>query len=597
MSTTVSVRLDAKTKDATKNVGKFNEKLKDTSDASKEVQADLSEVKNQADAATGGAISKFKGLIGTVKNVSKSFRTLGGAIFASGLGALVLVIASIVQAFRSSEEGQNKFAKIMGIIGSVVGNLTDKLSDLGERIIDNPLELIFMPLRAILKRMKALLMLLPNLAKALNEVFKGNFKEAGTIATDAFLAIGTGVENTTEKIKEFGKEVIEDGKNAARVADARAKADKASRELTIQRAEADRDRAELLEKAVNKELFSVKERIEFLKQAGALEEEITNKEIEAAKLRADAKVLENSLSKSTKEDLEEEANLKAEVIRLETAKLTKQKEVTSQTIALLAEEKAAQDAIKAQEKADQDAKNAADAESEKALADLKNQIRDAEAVSEDERRALEIQKVTEHYDNLIALADKNGLSIVGLKEAKKKKLDELNKAESENELQWADITTEQKLDMASGALNDMATIMGKESAAGKAAAAAAATISTFSSATKAYDSMAAIPIVGPALGAIAAAAAVTAGMANVKKILSTKTPSGGGGSPSLGITGSATPSSQPAAFNVVGASSQNQLAETIAGAENKPVKAYVVSNEVSSAQALDRNIVESASLG
>ena len=597
MSTIVNVRVDANTKDATKNVGKFNDKLKDTSKATKDVQADLSEVKNQADAATGGAISKFKGLIGTIKNVSKSFVTLKGAIVATGLGALVLVIGSIVQAFRSSEEGQNKFAKIMGIIGSVVGNLTDKLSDLGEKIIDNPLELIFMPLRGILKRLKALLMLVPNLGKALNEVFKGNFKEAGTIATDAFLAIGTGVENTTEKIKEFGKEVIEDGKNAARVADARAKADKASRQLTIERAEADRKRAELLEKAVDKENFNTQQRIEFLKQAGALEEQITNKEIEAAKLRADAKVLENSLSKSTKEDLEEEANLKAEVIRLETARLTKQKEVTSQTIALLAEDKAARDAIDAQKKADQDAKDAADLEAAKTLADLKKQIRDAEAVSEDERRALEIQKVQEHYDNLIALAEQNGLDTTNLKAARDKKLDELNKDATEKELEWADITTEQKLDMAGGALNDMATIMGKESAAGKAAAAAAATISTFSSATKAYDSMAAIPIVGPALGAVAAGAAVVAGMANVKKILSTKTPAGGGGSPSLGVTASATPASQPPDFNIVGANSQNQLAETIAGTQNKPVKAYVVSNEVSSAQALDRNIVESASLG
>ena len=597
MSTIVNVRVDANTKDATKNVGKFNDKLKDTSKATKDVQADLSEVKNQADAATGGAISKFKGLIGTIKNVSKSFVTLKGAIVATGLGALVLVIGSIVQAFRSSEEGQNKFAKIMGIIGSVVGNLTDKLSDLGERIIDNPLELIFMPLRGILKRLKALLMLVPNLGKALNEVFKGNFKEAGTIATDAFLAIGTGVENTTEKIKEFGKEVIQDGKNAAKVADARAKADKASRQLTIERAEADRKRAELLEKAVDKENFNTQQRIEFLKQAGALEEQITNKEIEAAKLRADAKVLENSLSKSTKEDLEEEANLKAEVIRLETARLTKQKEVTSQTIALLAEDKAARDAIDAQKKADQDAKDAADLEAAKTLADLKKQIRDAEAVSEDERRALEIQKVQEHYDNLIALAEQNGLDTTNLKAARDKKLDELNKDATEKELEWADITTEQKLDMAGGALNDMATIMGKESAAGKAAAAAAATISTFSSATKAYDSMAAIPVVGPALGAVAAGAAVVAGMANVKKILSTKTPAGGGGSPSLGVTASATPASQPPDFNIVGANSQNQLAETIAGTQNKPVKAYVVSNEVSSAQALDRNIVESASLG
>ncbi len=597
MSTTVNVRVNADTNKANKNVGKFNEKLKDTSKATKDVQADLSEVKNQADAATGGAISKFRGLIGTIKNVSKSFVTLKGAIIATGLGALVLVVGSIVQAFRSSEEGQNKFAKIMGVIGSVVGNVTDKISDFGELLLNNPMQLLDDVLQNIINRFKGILRFIPSMGEALNLVFKGEFSEAGKVASDAVLLIATGTENATDKIKEFSEEIKKDGESAAKVADARAKADKASRELTIQRAEADRDRASLLEKAVNKEMFTVKERIGFLKQAGALEEEITNKEIEAAKLRADAKILENSLSKSTKEDLEEEANLKAEVIRLETAKLTKQKEVTSQTIALLAEEKAAQDAIKAQEKADKDAQDAADLEAEKSLADIKKQIRDAEAVSEDEKRALEIQKTQEHYDNLILLAEQNGLDTTNLKAARDKKLDELNQGAAEAELEWADITTQQKLDMAAGALNDMATIMGKESAAGKAAAAAAATISTFSSATKAYESMAAIPVVGPALGAIAAGAAVVAGMANVKKILSTKTPGGGGGSPSLGVTGSGAAKSQPPSFNVVGANSQNQLAETIAGTQNKPVKAFVVSNEVSSAQALDRNIVESASLG
>lgn len=597
MSTTVNVRVNADTNKANKNVGKFNEKLKDTSKATKDVQADLSEVKNQADAATGGAISKFRGLIGTIKNVSKSFVTLKGAIIATGLGALVLVVGSIVQAFRSSEEGQNKFAKIMGVIGSVVGNVTDKISDFGELLLNNPMQLLDDVLQNIINRFKGILRFIPSMGEALNLVFKGEFSEAGKVASDAVLLIATGTENATDKIKEFSEEIKKDGESAAKVADARAKADKASRELTIQRAEADRDRASLLEKAVNKEMFTVKERIGFLKQAGALEEEITNKEIEAAKLRADAKILENSLSKSTKEDLEEEANLKAEVIRLETAKLTKQKEVTSQTIALLAEEKAAKDAIEAQKKADKDAQDAADLEAEKSLADIKKQIRDAEAVSEDEKRALEIQKTQEHYDNLILLAEQNGLDTTNLKAARDKKLDELNQGAAEAELEWADITTQQKLDMAAGALNDMATIMGKESAAGKAAAAAAATISTFSSATKAYESMAAIPVVGPALGAIAAGAAVVAGMANVKKILSTKTPGGGGGSPSLGVTGSGAAKSQPPSFNVVGANSQNQLAETIAGTQNKPVKAFVVSNEVSSAQALDRNIVESASLG
>lgn len=81
-----------------------------------------------------------------------------------------------------------------------------------------------------------------------------------------------------------------------------------------------------------------------------------------------------------------------------------------------------------------------------------------------------------------------------------------------------------KLGLASTTFGNLAAIMGKESAAGKAMAVAQATIETYKSATSAFSSMSAIPIVGPALGAVAAAAAVASGIANVKKITSTKAP-------------------------------------------------------------------------
>ena len=54
---------------------------------------------------------------------------------------------------------------------------------------------------------------------------------------------------------------------------------------------------------------------------------------------------------------------------------------------------------------------------------------------------------------------------------------------------------------------------------------------------------------------------------------------------------------QAPAFNIVGASDSNALAETIAGAQQQPVQAFVVSNDVSTAQELDRNIIQGASLG
>lgn len=71
-----------------------------------------------------------------------------------------------------------------------------------------------------------------------------------------------------------------------------------------------------------------------------------------------------------------------------------------------------------------------------------------------------------------------------------------------------------------------------------------------------------------------------------------KTSAGGAG-------GSVQTPSTPSApsFNVVGAAPENQLAQTIGQQEDRPVKAFVVSQEVSSQQALDRNIESSASLG
>lgn len=58
--------------------------------------------------------------------------------------------------------------------------------------------------------------------------------------------------------------------------------------------------------------------------------------------------------------------------------------------------------------------------------------------------------------------------------------------------------------------------------AGKAMAIAGATIDTFRAATGAYAAMASIPYVGPALGAVAAAAAVVSGMAQIAQIESTQ---------------------------------------------------------------------------
>jgi hypothetical protein len=49
-------------------------------------------------------------------------------------------------------------------------------------------------------------------------------------------------------------------------------------------------------------------------------------------------------------------------------------------------------------------------------------------------------------------------------------------------------------------------------------------------------------------------------------------------------------------FNIIGSTGVNQLADVIGSTTQQPIKAYVVSSEVTSAQELDRNIIDSASL-
>lgn len=126
---------------------------------------------------------------------------------------------------------------------------------------------------------------------------------------------------------------------------------------------------------------------------------------------------------------------------------------------------------------------------------------------------LQMERYNRQYDQEKAAAIKAGADMLKFEEAqalKKKKIEQTVQGN--------------KLELASNTLNNLATIFGKESAAGKAAAIAQTTIDTYKGAQSAFTALSGIPIVGPVLGGIAAAAAVVSGLANVKKIVSTKEP-------------------------------------------------------------------------
>jgi hypothetical protein len=151
---------------------------------------------------------------------------------------------------------------------------------------------------------------------------------------------------------------------------------------------------------------------------------------------------------------------------------------------------------------------------------------------------------------------------------------------------------EDALTATAGTLGQIAELFGKQTAAGKAAAIAEATIQTFLSAQKAYSSTVGIPVVGPVLAPINAGLAIAAGIKNIKAITAVQTPDGGGSGNGSVSNSFASAAPQAPNFNVVGNSGMNQLAQI----QQQPIQAYVVSGEVTSAQALDRNRIKNATL-
>jgi hypothetical protein len=608
---TINLNVDSKgavkgVNDLEKSIDGVNKEVKETSKSTQAMSGTL-------DKATGGAVSKFTAFKGAVGSLTTGFKSLRVAIIGTGIGALLIAITALGQAFTRSEEGQNKFSKILGVIGSVTGNLLDLLADLGEGIIsvfENPKQALIdfknLIVENITNRFEAIIDTLGFLGSAFKKVFSGDFsgaledaKKAGSSYIDSITGVKNSIDKATESVKNFTKEIVDDANAAAKIADQRAAAEKKARDLIVERAEAERKIAELREKAVNKDKFTAQERIKFLEEAGRVSDELAAKEVEVAKLRLEAKQTENALTKSNKDDLNEAAQLEASVIQLETQRLNLQKRLSTELLTSRREEAAANKArVDEENKRNEEAA----AKEEKRLTDIekiqeayRQKQKDKDAKTELEKINLEEERKLAELDRLGATEEQKQ-SIIDFYNGKR--LDNkiaLDKAEVEIDKNTAKAKQE-NLAKVGNALSSFSEIAGKETAAGKALAIASTLIQTYQSAQSSYASLAGIPVVGPALGAAAAGAAVFAGMKQIQNIKKTKVPKGGGGGGASAGGASVGAAPAPPSFNVVGASETSVLADTVAEQTNEPIQAYVVSNDVTTAQSLENNIVEGATI-
>jgi hypothetical protein len=134
-----------------------------------------------------------------------------------------------------------------------------------------------------------------------------------------------------------------------------------------------------------------------------------------------------------------------------------------------------------------------------------------------------------------------------------------------------------------------------------------ALINTYEMATRAYNAVLAGPekflgISSLLLAKIAAGTATAFGLAQVNAIRQQQfVPGSLAGTTNVsgleGGSGGGAPAQQEPVFNIVGTGTQMQLAETVAQRTGEPIKAFVVSNDITTAQELDRNIITGSAIG
>ena len=170
-----------------------------------------------------------------------------------------------------------------------------------------------------------------------------------------------------------------------------------------------------------------------------------------------------------------------------------------------------------------------------------------------------------------------------------------NKKEGDAKIQIDKNVANAKLGIAGNTMALIGEIAGKGSKIGKAMAIGQATISGYQGVQNAFSTASESPITAtfPAYPFIQAGLAGAFAAVNIAKIVSTK-PTGGGGA--AGLSTVSTPVQAPA-FNIVGQGQGNQIATALGQQQQTPIQAFVVSQDVTTAQSLENGIIQGATLG
>jgi len=553
-------------------------KVKEATDAAGDYSGALSVI----DKSTGGAASALIGLSSGLGKAGKGFKTLDGILKLSLLGIIVTGVLALSAAFTRSEEGQEKFQRGMAAINAIVNQVLDGFASLGQTIIDA----VTNPMAAIEK-----------LGKGIAKFISNPFKFTKEVIDDAKSSVIGFIAETTKEVLAMDK-----------VTKARQKAHHIERDLMTERAEANREISDIRLQAEDRENKSATERIALLRKAQQLEEDITAKEIVAKQLLIDAQELEMEQGLNTIQAKDKLAKLQAELINLDTKKLRSQRLLQTQITTAVREEQAIKDKAAAEaQKVIDDNKAKADKKIEddkaaelKRLEGIKEVQKTFEELQAEEAAITEEEKAQLDADRAIAELDK----LNATEEQKAKivaywngQIEKGRDKDAANDEARDKSVANAKMDIAKQSMALIGQIAGEGSAIGKAMAIGQATISGVEGVQNAFTTANKNPItaVFPAYPFIQAGLAGAFSAVQIAKISSTKADGkGAAASPRVSGGGAAAVPSIPPEFTTVGASDTNQLASAIG--QQEPVRAFVVSNDVTTAQGLERNIVEGATI-
>jgi len=581
----IIVELEAKTDKALKGidgVAKSVEKLnKTTTESNKDTAKSLKEVEKSSSLA------------------AKGVRRIGNAIKAAGIGLAIAAFATLKEIFMQNQKAADFFNttfEVLSIafndfVGFIINNGT-KVTDFFKAIFDDPLESVKQlgaSIKAnIVERFESFLDTLGYIASAVKKVFSGDFagaledaKNAGKEYVDVLTGVNDSfdkgveiVKGSAEAISNYASETIKAAKGNVELA----KSAELAAVLNQGLVEKYDRQAEQLRQIRDDESKSIEERIKANEELALVldEQEKAMKENAAIAVASAAAELSKNkdnieLQKAYQEALNEQAGIEAQITGFRSEQQTN-------TNSLLREQK-----------------------------EIMNEIA-LFGKSEIERERLELEQQYELNRELIereitddAIKKERLLAAETEYKTQLKVLnDEFDKGQEEKEnqkIKLQQLRTQQTLGDAQNTFNQIAQLAGKDSKVGKAMAIASATISGVQGVQNAYTTAQKSPITlaFPAYPAISAGLAGAIALKNIASIKSVN-PSGGGAS-SVPKPSVPTGASTPPSFNVVGASDTNQLASAIGGQSQQPVQAYVVANDVTTAQSMDRNIIDDASLG